>query len=62
MNTPIWLKRGRALGTIVIAALMGGGYARGLMLTLTEDHFNEYVTFYVSGWYISTGAMNFDWF
>ena len=62
MNKRSWLISGRAFGNLLIAALMGGGYARGQVLTLTEDHFNEYVTFYVSAWDISTGAMNFDWF
>ena len=62
MITQSWLKRGNALGIFVITSLMGGGYAWGQALTLTEDHFINYATIYVSSFNLATGAMDFDWF
>jgi len=57
-----WLNGRRVLRTIVITALMAGGTAWGQVLTLTEDHFNDYIIFYISSIDLVTGAMKFDWF
>ncbi len=62
MNTRSWLKVGKTLRGLLISAVLGVGYARGQILTLTEDHLIEYVTFYISSINVATGVMNFDWF
>ena len=46
----------KALGIVLIAALLGGSHARGQSVDLTELYFYEFMTFYLSSVDLYTGA------